>query len=151
MKGDFARSLDRLIEETPTRLTGHVEVNQVYAHYQHEHPEFHHPDGGGAFYLKEPLYVKVGDYLARLGRGAVTKRGGELRKAMIDNMEALSREVYDRAPWEFGDLRASGHPSVEENGHIVYDRPPNVHRLSEEELRIKHHLRYLYDPHRYQR
>lgn len=151
MKGEFGASMDRLLEQTPTRVTGHVEVNQVYAHYQHEHPEFHHPDGGQAFYLKEPLYVKAGEYLVRLARRAITKRGVELRKAMIDNMEDLSLEVFHRAPWEFGDLRASGHPTVEEDGQVVYDRPPMIHRLSEEELKIKHHLRYLYDPHRYKR
>lgn len=147
----FSDNLDRLAADLPERMKGGVEVNQVYAHYQHEHPEFHHPGGGQAFYLSEPLFAKIDSYMDRLARGLITERGSSLRQAMIEDMEDLSREVYNRAPWEFGDLRASGHPTVAEDGELVYDRPPNVHRLSEEELRIKHHLRYLFDPHRYDR
>lgn len=144
--GTFIAGMDELIAKTPQTVTGHVEVDQVYAHYQHEGVSFHHPDGGQAMYLKEPLFVKVGDYMDRLARGACT---GDLVQAMIDNMEDLSNEVYDRAPWEFGDLRASGHPWVEADGATVYDRPPMVKRLSEADLKIKSHLRYLLDPHRY--
>lgn len=148
MKGEFIGNIDALLAKTPNRVTGHVEVDQVYAHYQHAHPEFHHPDGGEAFYLKTPLYVKCDEYMTHLAGGAVN---GEVVKAMTENMEDLSLEVYDRAPWEFGDLRASGHPTVEVDGEVVYDRPPLVKRLSEVDLKIKSHLRYLYDPHRYGR
>lgn len=146
MSGSFVDNLKKLSDQTPERVTGHVVVDQVYAHYQHEHPEFHHPDGGEAFYLKTPLYVKHEEYMQRLSKASVN---GTVTRAMIENMEDLSLEVYNRAPWEFGDLRASGHPIVEEDGQIVYDRAPHVHRLSTEELAIKSHLRYLFDPHRY--
>lgn len=148
---EFTDSMDRLLAETPDRIEGGVEVDQVYAHYQHAHPEFHHPDGGQAFYLSEPLYAKSDRYLERLAEGAITEQGIGLRQAMIDNMEDLSLEVYERAPWEFGDLRASGHPTVTEDGETVYDREPNVHRLDPDELAIKSHLRYLFDPQRYAR
>ena len=151
MPGDFIERIDALLADTPHRVSGHVEVNQVYAHYQHEHPEFHHPDGGEAFYLKTPLFAKAEEYLRRVGKKAIDQRGVHVVEAMIENMEDLSLEVYNRAPWEFADLRASGHPIVEADGKVVYDRAPMVHRLSEEELRIKAHLRYLFDPHRYRR
>ena len=149
MTGTFIAGIDRLIEETPKeRITGHVVVDQVYAHYQHEGIGFHHPDGGEALYLKTPLYAKMGTYYDRLGKAAAL---GKLRDAMVENMEDLSMEVYQRAPWEFGDLRASGHPIVEEDGTVVYDRQPLAKRLTEAELAIKSHLRYLLDPHRYDR
>ena len=148
--GEFSENLQRLIDSTPKKVTGRVEVNQVYAHYQHEHPEFHHPDGGEAFYLKTPLYAKSDKYLRNLAAGAIQRDGQSgLKDAMVENMEDLSREVYERAPWEFGDLRASGHPIVEEDGEVVYDRKPMVGRLDADELAIKSHLRYLFDPHRY--
>lgn len=147
--GTFVDNMDRLLRETPDRIEGRVEVDQVYAHYQHEHPEFHHPDGGQAFYLTEPLYAKADRYLKHVADSAINAKGLGVRQAMIENMEDLSREVYERAPWEFGDLRASGHPIVEEDGTVVYDREPLCKRLDPEELAIKSHLRYLFDPNRY--
>lgn len=57
---------------------------------------------------------------------------------MTDVAEDLAREVSVKAPVEWGDLRGSGHPTVDDNGETVYDRAPAVHRLSEEELRAKH-------------
>ena len=149
---EFSDNIERLLADTPERVTGHVVVDQVYAHYQHEHPELHHPDGGGPFYLTEPLFLKADRYLAHIASKAVASHGvNGIVEAMTENMEDLSKEVYDRAPWEFGDLRASGHPIVEKDGEVVYDRAPMVHRLSKEELAIKSHLRYLFDPHRYDR
>lgn len=145
-KGSFVEGITALMKKTPHRVTGRVEVDQVYAHYQHEHPEFHHPDGGQAFYLKEPLYLLRQKFYGRIGQAAVH---GNTVEAMIQNMEELSLEVYNRAPWEFGDLRASGHPIVEKDGQVVYDRAPLCRRLDAEELKIKSHLRYLFDPHRY--
>lgn len=148
----FEESISALLDSLPEHsLKGGVEVNQVYAHYQHEHPEFHHPDGGGAFYLKDPLFGKLDDYMQHLASKTITAHGSEIEDAMAENMEALSQEVYERAPFEFGDLKASGHPTVEKDGVLVYDRPPMVERLDETDLRIKSHLRYLYDPHRYSR
>lgn len=145
-KGSFVDGISALIKKTGDRYTGRVEVDQVYAHYQHEHPEFHHPDGGQAFYLRDPLTLKAQSYYGKIGAAAVH---GRIEETMIEIVEDLSQEVYDRAPWEFADLRASGHPTVEKNGQIIYDRPPMCKRLDPEELAIKSHLRYLFDPHRY--
>ena len=149
--GDFVKNLQRLIDQTPREVKGGVKVNQVYAHYQHAHPEFRHPSGGEAFYLTTPLFAKVDKYMRAIGEACITKDGVNLVQPMADQMEDLSTEVYNRAPWEFGDLRASGNPWVEADGEVWYDRPPNCARLSEDELKIKDHLRYLTDPHRYDR
>jgi hypothetical protein len=89
--------------------------------------------------------------MEHLAESAITEEGSNLEDAMADNMEDMSEQIYLLAPWEFGDLRASGHPSVASGGATVYDRPPNVGRLSEEELRAKGELRELFDPHRYVR
>lgn len=145
----FTANLGRILAGLPDQITGKVEVNQVYAHYQHEGASFHHPDGGEAFYLKTPLFVNADKYLANIAEKVIGSHGVNVRDPMIENMEDLSMEVFNRAPWEFGDLRASGHPTVEEDGVVVYDRAPMCPRLSEEELKIKSHLRYLLDPHRY--
>lgn len=152
-KKSFVKSMERLIRETPKRsLKGSVVVDQVYAHYQHEGLDFQHPDGGEAEYLRKPLYLKRSMYMRRLAREAITSQGTRrLKDAMVDNMEDLSNEVYKRAPLEFGDLKGSGQPIVRRDGRKVFHRAPNVHRLSEQELRIKGQLRYLYDPHRYRR
>jgi hypothetical protein len=122
-------------------LTGTVEVDQVYARYQHEGLDLKHPGGGRAKYLEQPLYDRHRDYLQRLADDVLG--AGFLTDAMVDNMESLSLEVYDNAPWEFHDLRASGHPKVTSGGMVLYDRPPNVHRLTGPELRAKSHLRSL--------
>lgn len=145
--GTFTDNIARLEERLAGKWQGKVEVDQIYAHYQHEHPEFHHPDGGKAFYLRDPLFYNARRYLgmvadSMLGEGGVTEG---LKQAM----EHLSKEVYNQAPWEFADLRASGHPSVTRDGAKVYDRAPYVHRLDSLELRAKAELRYLFDPNRY--
>lgn len=149
--GSFDEGVDRFLATLPDKVKGFVEVDQVYAHYQHEHPEFHHPDGGEAFYLTTPLFGKVGKFMATLARSAITPRGSDIVDGMMDAMEALSLEVYERAPWEFADLRASGHPYVMADGAIVRDRPPNCHRLSKAELKIKSDLSRLLWPNRYKR
>ena len=69
----------------------------------------------------------------------------------MDSMEHVSDEVYVQAPWEFGDLRASGHPSVEHNGEVIHDRAPHTERLTEAELKVKKHLSHLFEPDRHNR
>ena len=58
---------------------------------------------------------------------------------MIRSVENLAEEggVAKLAPVELGDLKSSGHPTVESDGHVVYDRPPRQHRLTEQELKAK--------------
>jgi hypothetical protein len=121
-------------------LRGAVEVDQVYARYQHEGLDLRHPEGGQAKYLEAPLYQHHGTYVQKLADHVLA---GDLPDTMARVMEDLSLEVYDKAPLEFGDLKASGHPTVVDNGTMSYDRPPNIHRLTPEELRIKAELRAL--------
>ena len=116
-------------------LKGSVEVDQVYAHYQHENPEFEHPRGGKPYYLRDPLFAKADEYMEKLARRAITDTGSELKEAMAANMEDLSDQVAIQAPIEFGNLKESGHPKVESDGVTVYDRPPHSPRLSKEEIR----------------
>lgn len=143
MADSFSQRMDKLINETPTKIKGRVHVNQVYAAIQHESLEFNHPRGGRAKYLGGPLIENHNKYYQDIADSLLA---GKTTEAMIRNMEHLSTEgVYENAPIEFADLKASGHPSVEVNDDLVYDRPPMVHRLSEEELRAKSELRGMFD------
>jgi hypothetical protein len=49
----------------------------------------------------------------------------------------LSDQVEITAPREWGDLRDSGHAQVTQGGRTIYDRPPKVARLTEQELKAK--------------
>lgn len=143
MKSTYRERLEELRRMTGCNegdLEGTVTVDQVYAHYQHEHLEFHHPRGGEALYLQRPLMESFRLYLTDYAR-TVLKDGGH--PAMARSMEHLSDMVEIRAPVEFADLRRSGHPQVTLGGRVVYDRQPKVHRLTEEELRMKNRLRQL--------
>lgn len=148
MGGTFRRRIDELINATGEgKLVGAVTVSQIYAHYQWAHPEFNHPDGGEAFYLD--LYRHLNDYMARLARSAITAEGSDIEEVMAECMEHLSDDVFIRAPWEFGDLRNSGHPTVKSDGELIYDRPPRAARQTEQELEEKARLRNQFDPDRY--
>lgn len=126
-------------------LVGRVEVDQAYAHYQHEHDEFEHPRGGQSRYLSQPFFDKTDERMEKLAARTITKDGSDLEGAMADAMEDLSDDVFKLAPVEFADLKASGHPTVKSEGATVYDRPPNVGRLSKDELKAKSRLRSIRD------
>lgn len=137
----FTAAMQRLAEKVGTgTVRGSVEVDQVYARYQHEGLDFKHPRGGQAKYLEQPLYSNVPVYMQDIAARVLVD---DIEKAMADVMEDLSGEVFDKAPIEFLDLRASGHPTVTRNGAVVYDRPPMQARLTEEQLRAKSKLRAL--------
>jgi hypothetical protein len=139
MAGDFAARMDELIEAVGDgALTGSVVVDQVYAKYQHERMDLRHPKGGQAKYLSGPLLENYRAYISRLAQNVLH---GSLTGAMERNVEALSREVFDKAPRDFWDLRESAHPSVLNAGMPVYDRAPVVHRLTPGQLRVKDRLR----------
>jgi hypothetical protein len=143
MQSTYKERLRVLREITGCRegaVAGQVTVDQVYAHYQHERLDLHHPRGGEAKFLERPLMENFRDYLAGYARD-VLEHGGQ--RAMQRAMEHLSDQVEVRAPVEFADLRRSGHPEVFIGGRRVYNREPKVGRLSEEELRRKARLRKL--------
>lgn len=135
MAGDFMLRSQEIIDRVGGgSLVGCVEVNQVYAHYQHENLALKHPRGGQARYLADPLMRNASDYLQEIA-ATVLDDGG--RRSMIMAMEHLSAEVETHAPWEFKDLQHSGHPTVTDGGRLIYDRPPVQHRLTEAELEAK--------------
>lgn len=136
--GSFQDRIDELIAMAEGDLKGNVTVDQVYAKYQHERLDLKHPRGGKARYLADPLYQNASSYLQNIA-DSVLEDGGV--RGMTESMQRLSNEVYLNAPVEFNDLKNSGHPSVTSNGVTVYDSPPNVPRLTEEELRAKGRLR----------
>ncbi len=142
MSGTFTGRMDLLREQTGRGelLRGSVTVDQVYAHAQHEHLEYHHPRGGSARYLSIPLFERYRRYLRTIADGVLDDGG---KRGMADAMEDLSDSLMVHAPVEFWDLRRSGHPVVELGGRTIYDRSPVVHRLTDAELRAKSRLRYL--------
>lgn len=145
----FTESMDALIEQAEGRRTASVTVDQVYAHYQESRPELHHPDGGQAFYLRDSVYL--GNHMATLARSLIDEYGLGIDTGMREVAENIARGVYQRAPREFNDLRRSSHVRVTRGDSVTYERLPEVGRLSEGDLRLKHRLSYLFDPHRYRR
>lgn len=142
--GDFGARVATLADQVGRGdLQAMVTVDQVYAKYQHEGLDLKHPEGGQAKYLQQPLFAERDRYLRGLASAAITETGSDLEGAAVRVAEDLSTQVYQHAPFEFGDLRASGHPTVTSDGATVYDRLPLVPRLSESELRDKHHVHRL--------
>jgi hypothetical protein len=119
-------------------LIGTVAYDQAYAHRQHEETTWKHPRGGQAHYLSIPLWANMHGYLERIADHTLQEGGPRL--GMIVSMELLARESASLAPIEIGTLRGSVHPSVEDNGVVVYDRPPDVPRLPDEVLDALHEM-----------
>jgi hypothetical protein len=144
VSGTFTDRMRALEDQVgPGRLTGSVVVDQVYAKYQELREDLRHPGGGQAHYLQGSLYDDLDAHMQRLTSSLVTEDGSAVRKGMENVAEAVAHGVYERAPFEFGDLKASPHPTVTDDGATIYDRPPMVHRLTDDELRAKGHLRRL--------
>lgn len=142
MSGTFSERIAHLRQMTgmPDRWHCTLDVDQVYAHAQHEHLEYRHPRGGRARYLADPLMDHYRWYLDQYAK-TVLRDGG--KPSLIRAMEDLSAQVNLNAPREFDDLRNSGHPIIELGERTVYDRAPHVHRLTPSELRIKARIRYM--------
>lgn len=145
---DFEEGLARLSDAVGHGdLVGSVEVNQVYASpidlgYWFTGPlagHTNHPrHGGQQHFLEDAFYDNAGEYADKLASQALEQGG--LVDAMVDNVEHASGQVNATAPIEFGDLRRSGHPFVDDDGVRVYDRAPAVERLSRAQLEAKSKL-----------
>jgi hypothetical protein len=136
VSGDFGERISELLDRSSGGdLVMSVEVDQIYAHFQHEGLDFKHPRGGGALYLQRPIMDSYDGYLQRYADGVLDEDGG--KDAMIEAAEDLAEAVAREAPVELGDLRGSAHPKVTSGDGVVYDRPPLVGRLSEDELKAK--------------
>lgn len=155
MASSFFERIDHLSSEVGHGLLkGTVSVNQVYSAPQERGfwetgPNAgvvirNHPGGGGIEFLRNSLYEPIDAHMGKLAEHAITEEGSEIRKGMEDVVEDISRGVFERAPIEFGDLKASGHPTVTDEGEVVYDRPPNVGRLSRDDLRAKADVKRLF-------
>lgn len=141
MASSFFDRIDELISDTGEHhARGAVEVDQVYARYQHEGLELNHPRGGQAQYLKVPMVDRADEHMRRLAKH-VLEPGG-IADGMREVVETVAREVHDLAPREFDDLRNSAHLTVVKDDTTVFDRPPLVPRLNDEELREKDRLRH---------
>jgi hypothetical protein len=133
MPGDFDARMAELAEMVGDgHLVAKVEVDQVYAKVQHEALDFNHPRGGQAKYLEQPWEGHATDFARRFAK-ALLEPGGLQEEARAIAEDGVTM-VHDHAPVEFDNLRRSGHPTVTDNGDVVYDRPPEVHRLSKTEL-----------------
>lgn len=150
--GDFFEKVRELRENVGRGvLRGTVEMDQVYAWNQHEARwinfmgrdgpkairEYH--GGGGPKFLGGPLLADAHGFVQTLADRLFEPKG--VVSAMIDDVEKLSDAAAGAAPVEFGDLRESTHPRVEDDGAVVYDRPPQIGRLSESELDAKNKAR----------
>ena len=96
---------------------------------------FKHRQGGEAGYLTHTIDEdQLGGPIVKSWCDAISDRQ-PLDAVFIRNVEDISAQVALRAPIEFyGLLRGSAHPSVEREGHPVYDRPPAIPRVPEEVL-----------------
>lgn len=139
--GTFAARITELQELVGKgRISGSVEVDQVYAHYQHERMDLRHPRGGGPGYLRNPLFQRAREFIQRVGSRFDDGRVG-MDEAMGWAMEQLCVEVMVNAPVEFSDLKFSGHPKVIDDGQTMYDRAPIIARLSDEQIKAKNRQR----------
>jgi hypothetical protein len=120
-------------------LKGRVEVDQIYARFQHERADLRHPRGGGPFYLRKAMMEHGQQHLVTIGR-SILETGGV--HAMADAMDEVVGLLPQYTPVEFGYLRDSGHAQVFDNGALAYDLPPIVPRLSEEQLKHRGHKHF---------
>jgi hypothetical protein len=140
--GTYVAGLDRFLAQFGRGdLVMRCRVDQVYAKYQELRDDLVLHGGGQHHYLRDTIFDS--GHLQTLADHTITPDGSQIRRGAVQVAEDLVHGVFTRAPFEFGDLRASGAPRVTDDGAVIYERPPNVHRLTESELRAKHSLRRL--------
>jgi len=138
MASDFGEHLDELGQRVGEgTLSGSVEYDQAYAHRQHAAIQYKHEHGGQAEYLSSTLDERRDALLQHLADKVLDPEG--VKTGMIEDMNNLADSSAGKVPLEHGTLRASAHPTVEENGALVYDRPYQ-RRLTDEELDKEHEL-----------
>ena len=136
MPGDFAERIDELSKVVGSgQLEGKMEVDQVYAHYQHEGMDLKHPHGGQAKFLETALHAGADTYLQSIADRVLD--GGAV-DGMVEAVDQLDTRSAQLTPKEATVLARSGHLTVTDQGAVVYDKPPEVPRLSEAELEEIH-------------
>lgn len=127
--GTFDERMGHLMDEVGMGyLRAKCEVNQPYAQNQHESRWFKHNDGR-AGYLGDPLMENASRLVEGLARDAISPTGSGLKSGMVDVAEEMARFVFENAPFDEADpstfhLKLSPHPTVTDNGMVIYDRPP---------------------------
>lgn len=135
----FEDGIDQLIDMVGGgSLRGRVVVDQPYAQIQHERLDFRHPAGGRAKYLERSLEETRHQWMRR---SADSLLEGGVRETMVWAVEQVSTRVYQTAPFEFGDLRGSPHPTVFDGRAVMYERLPATRRLTKQQIRTKGQLR----------
>jgi hypothetical protein len=117
------------------KLSGTVERDQAYAQYQHEELGLAHPHGGQAKYQETALHAHYETYLQGVADHVLD---GGIEQAMAEQMERLDQDSAELTPKDLTILARSGHPVVRSGTAVVYDRTPEVPRLSAEELNDLH-------------
>jgi len=142
--GDFEARMEHLIASTGVGvLRAEVIVDQVYAKYQELRDDLELHGGGQHHYTRDALFDQVPRIMEYLASRMLTPEGCELKDAVAEVARMLVTGVWERAPFEFGDLKASGAAHAYDDGAEYLNEPPGVHRLSKEELRAKGDLRRL--------
>jgi hypothetical protein len=137
---EFKARLDMLMVEVGFgTLRGYVEVDQIYAHRQHEDVTLKHPRGGGPFYLTQPLLDHRDEYLQNIADHTLGEGGPQ--RGLEDSVEDLAFQVSIHAPVEFGFLRNSAHAYVTDDGIRVFDLPARAPRLTKEQIKALNRLR----------
>lgn len=139
---EFLRGLDR-VDAAVGRgtLTLSITVDQRYAKKQHQDPTLRHPEGGKAFYLRDPLFELAPQMVEEMADRAITRDGSDLRGAAVDMVQVWAHAVRLESPHWWGDLANSGHPVVTDDDTVVYERQPKARRLTDEEIRLKNRWR----------
>lgn len=141
---DFSERMAHLVREVGAgKLTARCSTDQVYARYQEVRDDLVLHGGGQHHFQRDALYDNEAEIMQTWADGLLTADGSDLKSATIECAEKIAAGVYEKAPFEFGDLKGSPSPSAEDNGAEYYHRAPAVHRLTEDELRAKGDLRRL--------
>lgn len=136
MAGDFGARIDELKALVGEgNLVGQVNVDQVYSHYIHERLDLNHPRGGQAKFLETALYSNASEYMNGIADKVLE---GGARDGMVDAVEKLGKHSGELTPKLLTLLAHSDHPKVTDNGAVIYDRSPEVPRLSDAELEELH-------------
>lgn len=144
MAADFEERMLHLIDAVGAgTLRAEVIVDQIYAKYQELRDDLILHGGGQHHYTRDALFNNADRIMQAFADRLVTEDGSDIKGAVADVAELLATGVFELAPFEFGDLKASGAPHAYDNGAEYYSRPPGVGRLTEEQLREKGHLRRL--------
>lgn len=121
-------------------ISGEVKVSQLYARRQHQNPQYAHPGGGQAFYLRDALNDEARSHLARVAQGLYR---GNIQSDFIGFVERTASTASDLTPQELGTLKGSGSTKVKVQGRIIYSRSARIGKLSRTALNKRIRRRHI--------